>query len=430
MLDIKLMLSNKSFFEKKIQSRINNFSFNNIIILYDQYRSLKYEIEFLQFKRKFFTKKIYLYIKTKKKIDKIITYVKLIRYNIIFKKKILKQICVKLHHIVSYIPNIPEENIPFGFNDNCNKIVYSWGIKKNYSFTLMSHIEIGKYKNKLDFTSSGILSGSNFVVMRDDIASLYRAITQFMLDTHIRKSNYCEIYVPYIVKSNVLYGTGQLPKFDEDIYYLKEKEGLSNLSLIPTSEVCLVNLFTNKILKESDFPIKLVANTPCFRYESGSYGKKNKGLFRLHQFDKVELVQIVHPENSFFALEQLTNDAEGILKMLNLPYRKILLCTNKMSFSACKTYDIEVWSPVTETYLEVSSCSNTSDFQSRRINARYYDLKKNKNILVHAINGSGLAVGRTLIAILENYQVSKGVIKIPDVLINYMNGLHYIKCFV
>ncbi len=428
MLDIKLILSNKLFFEKKIKSRVNNFSFNNIIILYDQYKSLKYEIEFLQNKRNIFSKKVYLYIKNNKSVLKILYFVNLIKKYIFFKKKKIRKIYLKLNEIISFLPNIPEDNIPIGFNDNCNKIVYYWGIKKKYNFNIMNHIEIGKYNNNLDFVSSSLLSGSNFVVMSGSIAALYRAISQFMLDVHINKHRYCEVYVPYIVKNKVLYNSGQLPKFYNDIYHISCSNESSKLSLIPTSEVCLINLFKNKILKEKDFPIKLVANTPCFRYESGSYGQKNRGLFRLHQFDKVELVQIVNPINSLCVLEELTCNAESILQMLNLHYRKVLLCTGTMSFSSCKTYDIEVWSPVTKTYLEVSSCSNTSDFQSRRINIRYLDLNKNKNILVHIINGSGLAVGRTLIAILENYQVDTGIIKIPDVLVSYMNGVNYIKC--
>lgn len=265
--------------------------------------------------------------------------------------------------------------------------------------------------------------------MKDIIAILYRAISQFMINYHILNNNYKEIYVPYIVKVDSLYNSGQLPKFENNIFYVYKKCDLikDKFALIPTSEVCLINLFRNKVFKESDLPIKLVSNTPCFRAESISYGKKSKGIFRLNQFDKVELVQIVNPNNSMKSLNELTFDAENILIKLNIPYRKVLLCTNSMNFSSCKTYDIEYWSPINNKFLEISSCSNTSDFQSRRINIKYYDKLFNIKRLVHIINGSGLAVGRTLIAILENHQIDKGILKIPKVLIKYMNGIKYIN---
>ncbi len=429
MLNIKLLLNNIYFYINKIKIRDKKFNINILLKFYFIYKHLKFDIELLQSKRKILSKKFLLYKKNNIHIIFIKKFIKLIKKNIIFKKKIFNKIYIKLNKILLYIPNIQDDSVPIGINDSSNKIIYKWGIIKKYSFKIIDHLNFGKLNFNLDFDQANIISGKSFSIIKGDLAFLYRAISQFMLDIHIN-SGYYEIYVPYLVKENCLYGSGQLPKFSNNIFYIKNKNNNNNnLVLIPTGEVPLVNLFKNKILNEINLPIKLVSNTPCFRYESKSYGKNNRGLIRLNQFDKVELVQIVHPKKSMINLEELTNDAEKILKMLNLPYRKVLLSTGSMNFSSSKTYDIEVWSPIDNNYIEISSCSNTLDFQSRRINVRYKDLNKNKNIFVHMLNGSGLSIGRTLVAIIENCQIDTGVIKIPNILIKYMNGKKYIKCY-
>ncbi len=428
MLNIKLLLNNTSYFAKKIKIRDENFNINKILNIYLIYKKLLNEIEFMQCKRNYLSKKVFFY---KNKIYDLLYlkyFLKLIKYNIFFKKKKKNKILYILNKMMSYIPNIISDDVPLGNDDNFNKIIYKWGSIKKYNFKIIDHINFGLLSNNIDFKISSVISGSSFSVIKNDICMLYRAISQFMLDTHVIINKYSEIYVPYIVKDICLYGTGQLPKFYNDLFHISNKDKKEKLFLIPTAEVSLVNLFRNKILYNKDLPIKLVSCTPCFRYESKSYGKENKGLIRLNQFDKVELVQIVKPEFSSYYLDKLTLDAEKILKMLKLPYRKVLLCSGCISFSSSKTYDLEVWSPISNSYIEVSSCSNTLDFQSRRINLRYKDINKKKEFL-HILNGSGLAIGRILIAIIENFQISSGLIKLPKVLYKYMNGKKYIDCF-
>jgi seryl-tRNA synthetase len=281
-----------------------------------------------------------------------------------------------------------------------------------------------RLNNGLDFETAAKLSGSRFVVMNGVVARMHRAIGQFMLDMHTQEHGYQEVYVPYLVNAESLYGTGQLPKFGEDLFHTKPatEEG-QGLSLIPTAEVPLTNIARDEIFPLEALPIKMAAHTPCFRSEAGSYGRDTKGLIRQHQFDKVEMVQLVHPSNSMAALEELTGHAEAILQKLGLAYRKVLLCTGDMGFGSSKTYDLEVWLPAQDTYREISSCSNMGDFQARRMHARYksHDMKKPE--LLHTLNGSGLAVGRTLVAILENYQQADGSVKVPAALVPYMNGV-------
>ena len=290
-------------------------------------------------------------------------------------------------------------------------------------------VDIGEgLNNSLDFATATKLTGSRFVVMRREMARLNRAIAQFMLDVHTTEHGYDEMYVPFLVNADSLYGTGQLPKFGEDLFHTQPatEEG-QGLSLIPTAEVPLTNIARDEILDEKSLPIKMTAHTPCFRSEAGSYGRDTRGLIRQHQFDKVELVQLVKPEDSFDALEELTQHAETILQKLELPYRKVLLCTGDMGFGACKTYDLEVWLPAQNTYREISSCSNMVDFQARRMQARFRNPETNKPELLHTLNGSGLAVGRTLVAILENYQQADGSVTVPKALVPYMNGVEVIK---
>ena len=317
------------------------------------------------------------------------------------------------------IPNILDESVPEGSSEEENIEVRSWGKLPKFDFEPKDHSELGESNGGIDFESAAKLSGSRFVVMKDGYARLHRALKQFMLDVQTEEKGYTEMYVPNIVRSDCLEGTGQLPKFAEDQYKIENEEGLY---LIPTAEVPLTNLIRESILEENELPIKMTAHTPCFRQEAGSYGKDTKGMIRQHQFEKVELVHIVKPDESYEALEELTKNAESILQKLKLPYRLMLLCSGDTGFSAAKTYDLEVWLPSQETYREISSCSNCESFQSRRMKARYKNSKSKQTDYPHTLNGSGLAIGRTLIAVLENYQNEDGSVTIPDVLRPYMQN--------
>ncbi len=332
------------------------------------------------------------------------------------------QVLAQIDTIVSAIPNIVDESVPQGASEDDNVEVRRWGTPKTFDFEVKDHVDLATALDKgLDFESGAKLAGTRFAVMRGNIAKLHRALAQFMLDVHSEEHGYQEMYVPYLVNHDSLYGTGQLPKFGEDLFHTD----LANrkFSLIPTAEVPLTNLVRDEIVEESELPIKMCAHTPCFRSEAGSSGRDIRGLIRQHQFDKVEMVQIVKPEDSFTALDELTGHAEKILEKLELPYRTVVLCTGDIGFSATKTFDIEVWLPAQNTYREISSCSNMGDFQARRMQARYRSSESNKPELLHTLNGSGLAVGRTLVAILENYQQADGSINVPTVLQPYMKGL-------
>jgi seryl-tRNA synthetase len=324
------------------------------------------------------------------------------------------------------LPNLPADEVPLGKDESENQEILRWGEPRQFDFTVRDHVDLGEMAKGLDFAAAVKLTGSRFVVMQGQIARLHRALSQFMLDLHTQQHGYTETYVPYLVNHATLYGTGQLPKFGEDLFHtrpLEEEADSSNYALIPTAEVPLTNLVRDEIVEEESLPIKLTAHTPCFRAEAGSYGRDTRGLIRMHQFDKVEMVQIVRPEDSMQALEELTGHAEKVLQLLNLPYRKVLLCTGDMGAGAAKTYDLEVWLPAQNTYREISSCSNCWDFQARRMQARCRSKNDKKPRLVHTLNGSGLAVGRTLVAVLENYQQADGTIEVPEVLRPYMGGL-------
>ena len=300
--------------------------------------------------------------------------------------------------------------------------IKTWGTPRVFDFEIKDHVDLGAGLGKgLDFESGAKLAGTRFAVMRGQVARLHRALAQFMLDVHTEEHGYQEMYVPYLVNQDSLYGTGQLPKFGEDLFHT-ELSG-KNLSLIPTSEVPLTNLVRDEIIDEADLPIKMTAHTPCFISEAGSGGRDIRGLIRQHQFDKVEMVQLVKPEDSLTALEALTGHAEKILEILELPYRTVILCTGDIGFGSSKTFDIEVWLPAQNTYREISSCSSMGDFQARRMQARFRNSETKKPELLHTLNGSGLAVGRTLVAILENYQQADGSLQIPTALQPYMNGL-------
>ena len=324
------------------------------------------------------------------------------------------------------LPNLPADEVPLGKDDTENQEILRWGEPRQFDFPVRDHVDLGEMAKGLDFAAAVKLTGSRFVVMQGQIARLHRALSQFMIDLHTQQHGYTETYVPYMVNHASLLGTGQLPKFGEDLFHtrpLEEEADSSNYALIPTAEVPLTNLVRDEIVEEESLPIKLTAHSPCFRAEAGSYGRDTRGLIRMHQFDKVEMVQIVRPEDSMQALEELVGHAEKVLQLLNLPYRKVLLCTGDMGASAAKTYDLEVWLPAQNTYREISSCSNCQDFQARRMQARCRSKNDKKPRLVHTLNGSGLAVGRTLVAVLENYQQADGRIEVPEVLRPYMGGL-------
>ena len=331
-------------------------------------------------------------------------------------------ILAQINEIASAIPNLLDESVPVGKDEDDNVEVKRWGTPREFDFEVKDHVDLGFAVNKgLDFESGAKLAGTRFAVMRGKIAKLHRSLAQFMLDIHTEEHGYQEMYVPYLVNANSLYGTGQLPKFGEDLFHTDLSGKV--FSLIPTSEVPLTNMYRDEIVDEAELPIKMTAHTPCFRSEAGSGGRDIRGLIRQHQFDKVEMVQLVKPENSFTALDELTAHAEAILEKLELPYRTMALCSGDVGFSATKTFDLEVWLPAQNTYREISSCSNMGAFQARRMQARFRNSETNKPELLHTLNGSGLAVGRTLVAILENYQQADGSIDVPTVLQPYMNGL-------
>ncbi|UCQ19000.1 serine--tRNA ligase [Edwardsiella tarda] len=341
----------------------------------------------------------------------------------------LDQLQQEIRDLALSIPNLPDDSVPVGKDENDNLEVSRWGEPRHYDFEVRDHVTLGEMADGLDFAAAVKLTGARFVVMKGQIARMHRALAQFMLDLHTEQHGYLETYVPYLVNHDTLYGTGQLPKFGVDLFHtrpLEEEADSSTYALIPTAEVPVTNLVRGEILDESELPLKMTAHTPCFRSEAGSYGRDTRGLIRMHQFDKVELVQIVRPEDSMAALEELTGHAEKVLQLLNLPYRKVLLCTGDMGFGSSKTYDLEVWVPAQNTYREISSCSNMWDFQARRMQARYRSKEDKKPRLLHTLNGSGLAVGRTLVAVMENYQQADGRIQVPEVLRPYMNGLEYI----
>ena len=332
------------------------------------------------------------------------------------------EVLAKINDIASAMPNLLDESVPTGADEDDNVELKRWGTPRVFDFEVKDHVDLGFGVGKgLDFESGAKLAGTRFALMRGNIAKLHRALAQFMLDVHTEEHGYQEMYVPYLVNAASLYGTGQLPKFGEDLFHT-DLSG-KNFSLIPTSEVPLTNIYRDEIVDEADLPIKMTAHTPCFRSEAGSGGRDIRGLIRQHQFDKVEMVQLVKPENSFMALDELTGHAEAILEKLELPYRTMVLCSGDVGFSATKTFDLEVWLPAQNTYREISSCSNMGAFQARRMQARFRNSDTNKPELVHTLNGSGLAVGRTLVAVLENYQQADGSINIPTALQPYMKGV-------
>ena len=335
----------------------------------------------------------------------------------------LSAVQIQLNDLLMGIPNLLHESVPDGRDENDNLEIRRWGEPRNFDFEPRDHVDLGEASGLLDFETAAKITGSRFAVMSGGIARLHRALIQFMLDLHSHEHGYTETSVPYIVNADSLRGTGQLPKFEEDLFKLRHEH---DVYLIPTAEVPVTNIVRDVIVESNDMPRKFVCHTPCFRSEAGSYGKDTRGMIRQHQFEKVEMVQIVRPEDSYTALDELTHHAEEVLKRLDLPYRVVALCAGDVGFSAAKTFDLEVWLPGQQTYREISSCSNFEDFQARRMKARWRNPETGKPELVHTINGSGLAIGRTLVAVMENYQNEDGSISIPEVLKPYMGSIEHI----
>ncbi|HWD30802.1 serine--tRNA ligase [Pseudomonas caricapapayae] len=337
----------------------------------------------------------------------------------------LDGIQAELDSILLEIPNLPDESVPVGADEDHNVEVRRWGTPRSFDFEIKDHVALGELSGGLDFETAAKLSGARFALLRGPIARMHRALAQFMINLHTSEHGYEEAYTPYLVQAPALQGTGQLPKFEEDLFKIS-RDGEADFYLIPTAEVSLTNIVAGEILDAKQLPVKFVAHTPCFRSEAGASGRDTRGMIRQHQFDKVEMVQIVEPSKSMEALEGLTANAERVLQALELPYRVLALCTGDMGFSAVKTYDLEVWVPSQDKYREISSCSNCGDFQARRMQARWRNPETGKPELVHTLNGSGLAVGRTLVAVLENYQQADGSIRVPEVLKPYMGGVEFI----
>ena len=425
MLDAKLLRSDIEETAKQLAKRGYILDTEQLVALEEQRKAVQVKTQELQSQRNTRSKSIGQAKARGEDIQPLLAEVSQLGEDLEAAKEQEKDVLAAITAIASTTPNLIHESVPDGDSEDDNVEVRKWGIPREFDFEVKDHVDIATALDKgLDFESGAKLAGTRFVVMRGQIAKLHRALAQFMLDVHSEEHGYEEMYVPYLVNEDSLYGTGQLPKFGEDLFHTE----LSNrrFSLIPTAEVPLTNLVRDEIVDEDTLPIKMTAHTPCFRSEAGSSGRDIRGLIRQHQFDKVEMVQLVKPENSFDALDELTGHAENILKKLELPFRTVVLCTGDIGFSATKTFDLEVWLPAQNTYREISSCSNMGDFQARRMQARFRREGEKKPELLHTLNGSGLAVGRTLVAILENYQQADGTIEIPAVLQPYMKGVTHI----
>ena len=434
MLDITLLRKDLAWVVERLQTRKNPQSFLNVDgfkTLEAERKTIQIRTEELQSRRNSLSKQIGQ-LKAKgaagqAQCDAVMTEVAGLKAELEASAARLEEIQTGMQLLLLAVPNLPHESVPVGADEHANVVVRSWGAPKAFSFPVKDHVDLGEPLG-LDFEMGVKLSGARFAVMKGPLARLHRALAQFMLDVQTQEHGYTECYTPYIVNAETLRGTGQLPKFEADLFAAKKggqegEEGLEDaaLYLIPTSEVPLTNFVRDEVVAESALPIKLTAHTPCFRSEAGSAGRDTRGLIRQHQFDKVEMVQIVHPEKSYVALEEMTAHAEAILQKLGLPYRVMSLCTGDMGFGASKTYDLEVWLPAQNTFREISSVSNCEAFQARRLQARFKNAQ-GKNELVHTLNGSGLAVGRTLVAVLENYQNADGSISVPQVLQGYLGG--------
>ena len=417
MLDIKRIRKNIGAVSGELQRRGYTLDVGNLTHLEDRRKTLQTQIEQWQQQKNQQAKAIGQAKSQGQDIAELVQQADSIDDSLEKAKQEFEEISEQLHDILQALPNIPQSSVPNGRSEEDNVEVRRWGQIPEFDFEIQDHVTLGNNINGLDFESAAKLSGSRFAVMYGSVAKLHRCLTQFMLDVQTQQHGYQEVYVPYLVNRDSLYGTAQLPKFADDLFNLPEQDGLS---LISTAEIPITNLVRDSILAEDDLPIRWVAHTPCFRREAGSYGRDTRGMIRQHQFEKVELVQIVHPDSSKNAHEELTGHAETILQKLELPYRVVNLCAGDLGFAAAKTYDLEVWLPAQEKYREISSCSNFEDFQARRMQARWREADSKKKHFVHTLNGSGLAVGRALVAVLENYQMSNGQIAVPKALQPYM----------
>ncbi len=429
MLDPQLLRSDIDTIAQQLKKKGFELDVNAYQSLEAKRKSLQVEAEQLQAKRTSLSKNIGKLKASGGDVEALLAEVSSFADQLKAAQADLEVVKSSLAALAQSIPNIPNEAVPAGTSEEDNLEVSRWGQPRDYDFEVKDHVDLGELSGGLDFASATKITGSRFVVMKGQLARMHRALTQFMLDTHTQEHGYQEVYVPYLANKDSLMGTGQLPKFADDQFATSlaapGQDDDSGLYLIPTAEVPVTNLVRDTILDEADLPLKMVAHTPCFRREAGSYGRDTRGMIRQHQFEKVELVQIVQAGDSYAALEQLTGHAEAILQLLELPYRKVVLCGGDLGFSAAKTYDLEVWLPAQDTYREISSCSNFESFQARRMLARVRS-GSNKPELVHTVNGSGLAVGRTLVAVMENYQQADGSIVVPQVLRPYMGGLKLI----
>jgi seryl-tRNA synthetase len=426
MLDIKLIRQNPQIVAEKLKKKGFDFDVESFKKVDSERKSASSESETLLAERKQAAKKVGELIKrgvsvdeAKKTVNETLAKIEDQLDSI---KEKSKQAQCRFDTFMDDIPNIPDDEVPEGEDEDSNVEISLWGEPVKFDFQAQDHVDLGEKIGGLDFDCASKITGSRFVVMHGAMARLHRALIQFMLDTHINQHDYQEIYVPYIVNADSLRGTGQLPKFEEDLFKLN---GEHPYYLIPTAEVPVTNIARDRIFeaKELGDGIRFVCHTPCFRSEAGSYGRDTRGMIRQHQFEKVEMVQLVRPEQSEQALESLTSHAEQILQKLDLPYRKVILCGGDLSFASKRTYDLEVWLPGQNKYREISSCSNLGDFQARRMFARWRNPETSKPEYLHTLNGSGLAVGRTLVAILENYQTKEGAVRVPQVLQPYMNGI-------
>lgn len=425
MLDSKLVRTQPQEVAKKLATRGFTLDVKRIAALEEQRKRVQVITEQLQAERNAHAKTIGQAKQKGEDIAPLLAEVAQLGNDLETNKKELENIQAELDAILLSIPNLPDDTVPIGRDEEDNVEVRRWGNPRQFDFAIKDHVDLGAKHGWLDFETAAKLSGARFAVLRGPIARLHRVLAQFMINLHTEVHGYEEAYTPYLVQAATLQGTGQLPKFEEDLFKLP-RVNEADLYLIPTAEVTLTNLVAGQILEAKQLPLKFVAHSPCFRSEAGASGKDTRGMIRQHQFDKVEMVRIVEPSTSMQALEELTVNAEKVLQLLELPYRVITLCTGDMGFGAVKTYDIEVWIPSQNKYREISSCSNCGDFQARRMLARYRNPITNKAELVHTLNGSGLAVGRTLVAVLENYQQADGTITIPEILKPYMGGLEYI----
>ncbi|MGE8097140.1 serine--tRNA ligase [Pseudomonas fluorescens] len=425
MLDSKLLRSNLQDVADRLASRGFSLDVARIEALEEQRKTVQTRTEALQAERNARSKSIGQAKQRGEDIAPLMADVERMANELGIGKVELDEIQTELDSILLNIPNLPHESVPIGDDEDGNVEVRRWGTPTTFDFEVKDHVALGEKFGWLDFETAAKLSGARFSLLRGPIARLHRALAQFMINLHTTEHGYEEAYTPYLVQAPALQGTGQLPKFEEDLFKIS-REGEADLYLIPTAEVSLTNIVAGEIIDAKLLPIKFVAHTPCFRSEAGASGRDTRGMIRQHQFDKVEMVQIVEPSTSMEALESLTANAEKVLQLLELPYRTLALCTGDMGFSAVKTYDLEVWVPSQGKYREISSCSNCGDFQARRMQARFRNPETGKPELVHTLNGSGLAVGRTLVAVLENYQQADGSIRVPAVLKPYMGGLEVI----